>query len=40
MKGIVFNLLEQVVTDAHGVAAWEDLLDDAGVDGRPSRLFG
>jgi hypothetical protein len=33
MKGIVFNLLEQVVTDAYGEDAWEDLLDDAGVDG-------
>jgi hypothetical protein len=33
MKGIVFNLLEQVVVDAHGEDAWEDLLDDASLEG-------
>ncbi|MBI2168984.1 MAG: heme NO-binding domain-containing protein, partial [Actinobacteria bacterium] len=33
MKGVIFNLLEQVVTDAHGEAAWNALLDDAGLDG-------
>lgn len=38
MKGIVFNLLEQVVTDAHGEDVWEDLLDEAGVDGAYTSL--
>lgn len=33
MKGIVFNLLEDVVTDHHGVDAWSDLIDAAGVRG-------
>lgn len=33
MKGIVFNLLEQVVSTAHGEDVWDQLLDDAGVDG-------
>jgi hypothetical protein len=30
MKGIVFNLLEQVVTDEHGEDAWDQILDSAG----------
>ncbi len=33
MKGIIFNLLEQVVTDEFGEATWDTLLDDAGVKG-------
>lgn len=33
MKGIVFNLLEQVVVDEHGEDVWEALLDQAGVSG-------
>ena len=33
MKGIVFNLLEQVVTDAHGERAWDDVLEAAGSKG-------
>ena len=33
VKGIVFNLLEQIVTTTHGVDTWEDLLDSAGVSG-------
>ncbi len=33
MKGIVFNVLEDVVTAEHGESAWDDLLDEAGVDG-------
>ena len=33
MKGIVFNLLEELVTRDHGADAWDDLLDAAGVDG-------
>lgn len=33
MKGIVFNVFEDVVTREHGEAAWDDLLDQAGVTG-------
>lgn len=33
MKGVMFNLLEEVVTSDHGPWAWDDLLDDLGVDG-------
>lgn len=33
MKGIVFNLLEQVVLDEHGEDTWDALLEAAGVDG-------
>ena len=33
MKGIIFNLAEEVVSDAHGPDTWDDLLDAAGVDG-------
>ncbi len=33
MKGIVFNLLEAVVTQDHGADTWDALLDAAGLDG-------
>ncbi|QNM83678.1 heme NO-binding domain-containing protein [Sphingomonas sabuli] len=33
MKGIVFNLLEDVITQSHGADAWMDLVDAAGVSG-------
>ena len=33
MKGIVFNLLEQAVTDKYGEDTWDSLIDAAGVDG-------
>ena len=33
MKGVIFNLLEEVVTNAHGNDAWDELLDYAGLDG-------
>lgn len=33
MKGIVFNLLEECVTDAHGAEAWDRMLEDADLDG-------
>ena len=33
MKGIVFNLLEQTVTEKYGADTWESLLDGAKVDG-------
>ena len=38
MKGIVFNLLEQLVTREHGPDAWDDLLDAAGLDGAYTSL--
>ncbi len=33
MKGIIFNLLEDVVVETHGERAWDELLDAAGLDG-------
>jgi hypothetical protein len=33
VKGIVFNLLEEVVTRDHGRASWDGLLADAGLGG-------
>jgi hypothetical protein len=33
MKGIVFNVLEEVVVANHGEAVWDDLLDAAGSSG-------
>ncbi len=33
MKGIIFNLLENVVTDEFGEDAWEKILEGADVDG-------
>jgi hypothetical protein len=33
MKGIVFNLLEQVLTEEHGEDAWDQVLDSAGQEG-------
>lgn len=33
MKGIVFNLLEQIVVCEHGEETWETLLDASGLDG-------
>lgn len=38
MKGIVFNLLEQVVVNAHGEAAWDGLLDAAELGGTYTSL--
>ena len=38
MKGVIFNLLERVVTDEYGVDVWDDLIDDAGVTGAYSSL--
>ena len=38
MKGIVFNLLEDVVTRAHGAETWDDLLDEANVSGAYTSL--
>jgi len=33
MKGIIFNLFEEVVVSEHGDDAWEDMLERAGTDG-------
>lgn len=33
MKGIIFNLVEDIVTQESGADAWDDLLDEAGLEG-------
>lgn len=38
MKGIVFNLLERVVINHHGEAAWDALLDKTGLSGSYTSL--
>lgn len=38
MKGVIFNLAEQVVTDAYGADTWDTLLDDAELDGAFTTL--
>jgi len=38
MKGIIFNLLEHVVTEQLGEPVWDRLLDGAGVDGAFTSL--
>jgi len=38
VKGIVFNLLEEVVVQHHGEAAWDDLLDAAEASGSYTSL--
>lgn len=38
MKGIVFNILEEVVVANHGEAVWDDLLDAAGSNGAYTSL--
>ena len=38
MKGIIFNLVEEAVTAEHGEDAWDDLLDQAGVEGSYTSL--
>lgn len=38
MKGIVFNLLEEVVTAEKGEAAWDELLEAAGLEGAYTSL--
>ena len=30
MKGVIFNLVEDIVTEANGPDAWDDLLEAAG----------
>jgi predicted hydrocarbon binding protein len=38
VKGVIFNILEDAVTRAHGAATWDALLDAAGSDGAYSSL--
>jgi len=38
MKGVIFNLAEQVVTDTYGADTWDQLLEDADVDGAFTSL--
>ncbi len=38
MKGVVFNLLEQIVTRDYGEDAWDELLDSAGLEGAYTSL--
>lgn len=38
MKGIIFNLLEEVVTEQHGEDTWDRLLSDAELEGAYTSL--
>ncbi len=38
MKGVVFNVVEEVVSDVYGIDTWDDLLDAAGADGAYTAL--
>ena len=38
MKGIIFNLVEDSVVDAHGLEAWDQILEKAGLDGAYTTL--
>ena len=38
MKGIIFQLLEDVVVDAYGEPTWDELLDATGLDGAYTSL--
>jgi hypothetical protein len=38
MKGIIFNLVEEVVQRAHGEDVWDDILERAGLSGAYSSL--
>lgn len=38
MKGIIFNLLEKVVTAAYGEDTWDDLIEESGVAGAYTSL--
>ena len=38
MKGIIFNVAEEVVSDLHGEEAWDAVLDTAGVTGAYTSL--
>jgi hypothetical protein len=38
VKGVIFNLLEELVTAEFGEDVWDDLLDDAGLEGAYTSL--
>jgi hypothetical protein len=38
MKGVIFNLVEEVVSDRFGEDTWDKLLDEAGLDGAYTSL--
>lgn len=38
MKGVIFNVVEEVVTEAYGPNTWDVLLDAAGLDGAYTAL--
>jgi hypothetical protein len=38
MKGILFNLAEEVVSQAHGEDTWDDVLEHAGLEGSYTSL--
>ena len=38
MKGVIFNVVEEVVTDVYGSDTWDDLLDAASSDGAYTAL--
>lgn len=38
MKGVIFNLLEAIIVAQHGEAAWDDILDAAGLAGSYTSL--
>lgn len=38
MKGVIFNVVEEVVTDVYGSDTWDDLLDAAAADGAYTAL--
>ncbi len=38
MKGVIFNLIEEVVAEAFGADAWDAMLDSAGLDGAYTSL--
>ena len=40
MKGVIFNVVEEVVTDVYGGDTWDDLLDAAASDGAAKRSPG
>ena len=38
MKGIIFNLAQEVITDSYGEDTWDDLLERAGLEGSYTSL--
>lgn len=38
MKGVIFNLLEEIIRKEHGEATWDGLLETAGLDGAYTSL--